>query len=533
MRRWNGWGESSITYPLPDVAKLYLEGKLGELVPYLDVPLEDVLSGLPDSRLNVSHSIITTDAKDRLLHARGQSLPDWVALRSGRIPVFPDGVAYPKNSEEVRNLLDYGLRTGTRLIVYGGGTSVVGHINPPIGDTPNISVDMRHINQLAAFDENSHLVTFGAGVQGPDLERALNDRGFTLGHFPQSFEFSTLGGWIATRSSGQQSYHYGRIEELFAGGQLETFDGIWDLPPFPASAAGPDLRHLVLGSEGRLGIVTSATMRIRPLPEYERFFGVFFRNWEMGVQAVRAIAQAVLPVSMLRISDAQETESTLALTGRSQLVDWASRGVSLLGYGPDRCLLISGITGSRKSSQRTLRDVGAIFRSHGGLTLGSGVGEMWRKNRFLAPYMRNTLWEMGVAVDTLETALPWSRVFSTAEAVKSTIANALEDIGERVLVFAHLSHVYRDGASIYVTYLFRRSADPEGTLGHWWEIKSAASQTIIENGGTISHQHGVGVDHAPYLEREKGSIGMKLIKSASQTLDPRGLLNPGKLIDSG
>jgi len=529
MKRWNGWGDERITYPLPESAARYLAAQLGAGTPIPDAAFEPVVAALPASRLP-RHPLMITDPADRLRHARGQSLPDWIALRSGQIGLFPDGVAYPASDEEVRTLITYARQTGTRLIPYGGGTSVVGHVNPLPGDTPVLTLDLSRLNRLIHLDETSHLATFQAGVCGPDLEAQLRARGYTLGHYPQSFEFSTLGGWIATRSSGQQSYHYGRIEHLFAGGHVETLGGAWELPSFPASAAGPDLRHLLLGSEGRLGVITQATVRIRPLPESEGFYAIFFRDWEAGVSAVRTIVQAGVPVSMLRLSDAQETVTTLALAGRDRLVAWADRGLRWLGYADERCLLIFGVTGDRQTTDRARHQVTAIARSYGGLPAGAMIGKMWRQSRFLTPYLRNTLWEQGYALDTLETALPWSRVMPAAAAIKAVIRSGLTELGERVLVFAHLSHVYPDGASLYVTCLFRRTADPNETLRRWQLLKSAASQSIVAHSGTISHQHGVGLDHTPYLAAEKGPVGMRVLESVRQTLDPAGLLNPGKLI---
>ena len=534
MKRWNGWGDTSIHFPLSDSAALFLENKIGTFTACPDAAWETVLAGVgaPSPDLS-SHPLVQTDPERRLLHARGHSLPDWIALRSGRVGIFPDGVALPISSEEIRALLNLARQTGTRLVPYGGGTSVVGHINPLPGDVPVITVDLSRLNQLHHLDETSHLATFGAGITGPDLESTLRARGYTLGHFPQSFEYSTLGGWIAARSSGQQSYHYGRIEDLFAGGHVETPIGPFDLPNFPASAAGPDLREIVLGSEGRLGIITHATVRVRPLPEAEDFYGVFFKDWESGVRAVRAAAQAELALSMMRFSDADETEANLALAGSSRLFDLAGRGLSWLGYASERCLLIFAVTGTRRDVTRTRRQAESLFRQHDGLPTGTLAGHAWRKNRFFTPYLRNTLWERGVAVDTLETAVPWSNVLPAAQAIKDAISNTIREMGERVLVIAHLSHVYRDGASIYVTYLFRRAEDPDELLERWQRMKTAASQAIIAHGGTISHQHGVGTDHAPYLEAEKGVLGLEALRTMSKTFDPQGLMNPGKLVGSG
>ncbi|MCD4801596.1 MAG: FAD-binding oxidoreductase, partial [Anaerolineales bacterium] len=350
------------------------------------------------------------------------------------------------------------------------------------------------------------------------------------GHYPQSFEYSTLGGWIASRSSGQQSYHYGRIEDQLAGGQIETPQGRLDLPVFPASAAGPDLREMVLGSEGRMGIITRAKIRIKPLPETEGFYGVFFPSWEQGSAAVRSITQNNIPVSMLRLSNPIETETTLVLSGKSW-IDLADRGLRLVGHGNERCLFIFGVTGSSAQTKLSRRAVVRICRSYKGLFVGSIVGKTWEKSRFHSPYLRNTLWEKGAAIDTLETALPWSQVKAASQAIPEAIVGAARQSGERVLVMTHLSHIYPDGASIYTTYLFRRTLDPDELLERWSAMKGAASREIQKYGGTISHQHGVGTDHKPYLPAEKGILGMEAIRTFIKTFDPEGMLNPGKLFD--
>ncbi len=530
MRRWNGWGDEATTYPLPVSAGRFLETKVGMGAQIPDVTFERALVGVPPSRLP-PYKHLSLDPADRLYHARGQSLPDWVALRHGRVEAFPDGVNYPSSDQDVRDLFVYAKRSGARLIPFGGGTSVVGHINPRPIDPPTVTVDLSRLNRLVDLDEISHLATFEAGVCGPDLERQLEERGYTLGHFPQSWELSTLGGWIATRSSGQQSYHYGRIEGLFAGGHLETPQGPLDLPPLPASAAGPDLRHLLLGSEGRYGVITRAIVRVQRVPEDEDFHAVFFHDWTSGINAVRKIAQAGIPVSMLRLSNAQETEVTLALSGKDQLVGLADRGLRLFKYAEDRALLIFGVTGDKALTRFARHEATAIARQHGGFAAGTTIGHLWRKSRFLSPYLRNTLWEHGYALDTVETALPWNKTESTALAIQTAIREALCSFNERVLVFAHLSHVYADGASIYTTYLWRRSADPDQTLAQWQAMKDAASQVTIASGGTISHQHGVGTDHKPYLAAEKGAIGLQMIEAVRSQIDPDRLLNPGKLIE--
>jgi len=527
MKRWNGWGNADTTYYVPESALVYLRGVLGELSTCPDATEEAILPSVPKSRL-LAHPLVAADPETRLRHARGQSLPDWVALRTGRIPAFPDGVAFPRSEEQVGGLLSYARQTGARVIPYGGGSSVVGHINPDKSENPVLTVDMGSLDKLIDLDETSCVATFEAGVTGPALEAQLGEHGYTLGHFPQSHEYSTLGGWIAARSSGQQSYFYGRIESLFAGGRVETPAGRLDLPHFPASAAGPDVREMVLGSEGRIGIITRAQVRVRPHPQVEEFHGVFFPTWEQGMEAVRSIAQQGVPVSMLRLSNPLETETTLILSGKSWIGP-ADKGLRLIGFGDRRCLLVFGVTGTAAHVRRARGETAAVCRKFGGLFVGTVVGHTWEKSRFLAPYLRNTLWEKGVAVDTLETALPWRNVPAAAVEISASIREAMEVLGEKVLVIAHLSHVYRDGASVYTTILFRRTQDPDLLLERWQAMKRAASLTIQRNGGTISHQHGVGEDHAPYLPAEKGSLGMQIIRNACATFDPDGMMNPGKL----
>jgi alkyldihydroxyacetonephosphate synthase len=531
IKRWNGWGDEKIHYPLPDSAALYLAGQVGAGARLEDVSLSQALAGVGTPRLP-QHSLVSTDPEERLRHARGQSLPDWIALRSGQIGVFPDGVAYPASDEEVRSLLEYARLAGVKIIPFGGGTSVVGHINPLPGDAPILTMDLSRLNRLLELDETSLLATFEAGVCGPALEKELNARGLTLGHFPQSFELSTLGGWIVTRSSGQQSYHYGRIETMFAGGHVETPSGAMDLPVFPASAAGPDLKQFILGSEGRLGVVTRAAVRVRPFPQIEAFYGVFFHDWEQGSAAVREIAQAGIGVSMLRLSNPLETSTTLALAGKDTLIKWAERGLRAAGFGDERSLLIFGVTGTRRQAMQARLESLEIIRAHGGLMTGSTIGKMWEKSRFYSPYLRNTLWKAGYALDTLETAVPWANVMATALEIQKVIQEGLANIDERVLVFAHLSHVYNDGASLYITYLYRRAKDPEETLRRWQALKGAASRVIVSHGGTISHQHGVGLDHAAYLAAEKGPLGMQALGTLIKRFDPEETLNPGKLLNA-
>lgn len=528
MKRWNGWGDDSVVYPLPEGALQFLVDRVGLAPRPVDARLHDVAARVPASRVPDATGLCT-QAEDRVRHARGQSLPDWVALRSGRIPAFPDAIARPCCADDVRGLIELATRTGAALIPYGGGTSVVGHINPP-ADPPSITVDTSHLDRLVALDDRSLLATFGAGISGPALEHQLHARGYTLGHYPQSWELSTLGGWIAARSSGQQSAWYGRIERLLAGAKVTTPAGELHLAPFPASAAGPDLRELLLGSEGRMGVITEATVRIARLPEQDVFHGVFLPDWQSAVEAVREIGQASVGCSMVRLSTPTETETMLALAGHARLRKLLEAYLSVRGARTGRCMLVMGFTGSRQATRLARATALAIVKRHGAVDAGTPLGAQWARSRFRSPLLRNTLWEAGYAIDTLETATTWSRVPTMVASIEAAIHGALAPVGERVHVFSHLSHVYPTGSSIYCTYLFRLAPDPDETLARWKAMKEAASRAIVAEGGTISHQHGVGVDHQPWLEAEKGRLGVDGIRASLRFWDPQGIMNPGKLV---
>lgn len=531
MRRWNGWGDDTISSHVSDQAVAYLAARVGAGAPPRDVTAGEALAGVPQPK-PLSHPLVRSAAAERLRHARGQSFPDWLALRSGRIPAYPDGVAYPITDADVTDLIRFAQAAGVRLIPYGGGTSVVGHINPLPGDAATLTVDMSRMNRLLRLDDASHLATFGAGIAGPDLEAQLRARGYTLGHFPQSFEYSTLGGWIATRSSGQESLGYGRIEDLFAGGRLICPAGELELPPFPASAAGPDLRQLVLGSEGRLGIITEATVRVSPLADHERLavHALFLPDWKSAQTAAQQIVQAGLPLSLMRLSTPVETETTLVLAGRERLIGALERLVALRGVGAGKCMLMLGFSGSEAVVKAARGAALDLAGQHGAVNVGRTFGSQWYKNRFRTPYLRNALWELGYGVDTVETATTWNAVSSMVEAIEDALHQALAPFDEQVHLFTHLSHFYSSGCSVYTTCLFRLADSPGESLARWQAMKEAASRAISGQRGTISHQHGVGTDHAAYLPAEKGELGMALLHDACQRLDPAGILNPGKLL---
>ena len=529
MKRWNGWGDENNHHPLKPEALAFLKQQIGVGQPLRDARLDAVIQTVPDSRLP-SHPLISHDKEQRVRHARGQSLPDWLAMRSGDFECFPDGVAFPETNDHVKQLLRFAVENQIEVIPYGGGSSVVGHINPQASTRPVLTISMQNFNRLLHLDKESNLATFGAGTPGPLVESQLKQHGYMLGHFPQSWELSTVGGWVASRSSGQQSLRYGRIENLFAGANVETTEGTLTIPTYPASSAGPDVREMILGSEGRLGIITEATLRVTPLPEQEDFYVVFFPDWENALHAVRELAQKRIGLSMMRLSNPKETYTQLKLAGSPLAIDMLERYLGILGAKSQKCMFTFGITGNKTSCKNTLTQAKHIIKQYDGVQTGTLLGKKWEENRFRSPYFRHSLWEQGYAVDTLETAVDWARVSTTLNAIENALNSSLNGSGEKVHVFTHLSHVYSQGSSIYTTYVFRCGSDYSETYDRWKKLKQAASKAIVDNQGTISHQHGVGTDHAAYLEAEKGPLGMQAIASLCKQLDPNGVMNPGKLI---
>jgi alkyldihydroxyacetonephosphate synthase len=529
MRRWNGWGDEADDTHVGATPRRFLEQALGPATGPRDATLAEVVASVPDSRLDPVDDLVDTDPELRVRRARGQSLPDLIALRSGRLGAVPDAVARPDSNGDVRRLIDHAKATGARLIPYGGGTSVVGGVTARPSADPLITVDLGGLNDVRALDERSGLVTVGAGITGPDLASHLGDRGLTIGHEPQSWELATVGGWVAARGSGLRSFGSGRIEQLYAGGTLEAPAGTLEMPPFPASAAGPDLRQLVLGSEGRLGILTDVILRTSPLPEVDRLEAYALPGWGAGHECVRAIAQARIGLSVLRLSTPTESRTLLAFADRPAQIRALTTYLRARRQPKDWALLLVGAAGSKRLAKAARAEAREIIRAHSGTSIPA-LAETWAKTRFRSPYLRNTLWTIGYGSDTLETATDWARVPTLLARLEAAVGSALAPIGEKVHVFTHLSHLYPSGSSLYLTYLFRLARDPDETLERWQAIKLAASTVIEAEGATITHHHGVGTDHAPYLVAEKGPLGMAALETIVRTFDPDGMMNPGVLL---
>ena len=530
MRSWNGWGEEGDDTTFEGSGRRFLEARIGPGTPPREATFAEVVATVAPSRLGDAPELhLTTDPESRVRRARGQSLPDLASLRYGRLDAVPDAVARPRDGEDVRHLIDHARVTNARLIPWGGGTSVVGGVSARPSADPLITVDLAGLSGVHRVDERSGLVTVGAGTTGPSLATLLAGHGLTVGHEPQSLELATVGGWVAARGAGLKSLGVGRIEALYAGGTLEAPAGTLVMAPHPGSAAGPDLRQLVLGSEGRLGFLTDVILRAGPHPEVERIEAWALPGWAEGVRAVLELVQARPGLSLLRLSTPAETATLLAFADKPRQTRALGAYVRARRKPSDWVLALVGVAGRRRIANAARGEAGSVLRAHGGVRLPA-LAEAWSRTRFRSPYLRNALWSAGYASDTLETATDWEHVPGLLARIEASLGAALAPWGERAHVFTHLSHLYPSGSSLYVTYIFRLAPDPDETMARWRALKGAASQAISADGATISHHHGVGVDHAPYLAAEKGPLGMAALRSIVRTFDPEGLMNPGVLL---
>ena len=535
--RWNGWGNIDSNKKVsPQGAKL-IKSHIGKTKKLKSVSLQDVLKTVPKSRLPdaiTNLDIVSIDNEDRLRHARGQSFPDWIAMHGGDFEVFPDGVAFPQSTNDVVTLLQLASEHDLIVIPFGGGTSVVGHINPPKDLRPVLTIAMGQMDKLIDLDTESQIATFGAGTQGPAVEAQLDEHGYRLGHYPQSWELSTLGGWIAARSSGQQSLGYGRIEQMFAGGTLVTPQGVLEIADIPASSAGPNLREMMMGTEGRAGIFTEVKMRVQPQPIEELFKVAFLPNWQAGKAVLRQAVQSDIRLSMLRLSNAIETDAHLHLgTSPSQFLA-ISTYLKARGLDSEKVMLTYGLSGDKAQNKLALSQFNKLLKQYGSVTgkITNIMGNVWAHGRFKFPYLRGTLWDKGIMVDTFETATNWSNIDEQMQQMQDAVKTSLAKDGEEVMAFTHISHVYKQGASLYTTYFFRAAKDHASTLARWQKIKKAASLSVANGKATISHQHGVGRDHAPYLAAEKGELGLQVTRDMLKSLDPEQRMNPGALLEN-
>ena len=529
--KWWGWGFEDRSVPLESRPTLFaflrqvLELPTGEL---LRVPDPESIR-LPAARFSepdlqefrkiVGEEGIAASDRDRLAHSVGRSYRDLVRLRLGPIPPPPDLVLFPEHDDEIRRLLEFCSEREVRVIPYGGGTSVVRGVEVVDASRPHVTLDLRRMHSVLALDEVSLLATAQAGTRGPLLEEELASHGLTTGHFPQSFEFSTLGGWIASRSTGAMSNRYGKIEDIVASVRLIAPSGVYDVASRPRHAMGPDLLGLAVGSEGALGVITQATIRVHRAPEARAFDSILFRDFHQGLEALRAMAQDEVPPHMTYLMDEDETRLLMTTHGS------AGRGATAAAGS----LMLMGYEGSR----RTVKDHLAVARKYcnAGSPYGPGPAEGWFQERYDAPYLRDSMIDHRILVDSAETATVWSNVERLYEAMKKALLAGIWATGVQALAGCHVSHVYTEGASLYFTFLARQKRGEE--LAQYDAVKSAVTRAILDHGGHLSHHHGVGVEHAKYLREAIGDDAWRLLRDLKRTLDPKGIMNPGKVYAVG
>ncbi|WP_240745197.1 MULTISPECIES: FAD-binding oxidoreductase [unclassified Microbacterium] len=517
--RWNGWGDPDKAKDLPLAVRTLLPLLLGRVrKPEPAVELAQVWvspSALDDEdlvafRAAVGPQHVDVTAEARIRHAGGRSTPDLLRRRQ-REQEVPDAVIRPASHDEVRACLDVAVRRGVAIIPFGGGTSVVGALDPERGDQHAVvSLDLRRLSGLIRLDEVSGEAVLAAGSTGPEAESLLAAHGFELGHYPQSFRYATIGGFAAARSSGQNSAGNGRFDTMVTGIRVATPTGDIDLGRSPGSAAGPDLIRVFLGSEGIFGVITEVRVRVHPVPRERVFESWSFPDFAAGAAGLRSVAQQGSGPTVIRLSDEAETAVSLAQVGK--IGKALAKGASVVTVYEGE-----GIAERRARTS-------ALLSAAGGTSAGEGAAEEWLRGRFDGPYLRDSLLDAGVFCETLETATTWSNLLELRAAVESALKEGFAEAGARSYVMCHVSHIYPTGASLYFTVLAGIRADP---LPVWGPIKSRVNDAIITTSGTISHHHAVGRDHAAWLEQEIGETGIRILRAIKRELDPAGILNPG------
>jgi alkyldihydroxyacetonephosphate synthase len=521
---------------LPRAARRHLTRELG-WTPRSTPPVPVSAIRLAPSRLPadartaltglLGEDAVADDRATRLAHAGGKSYLDLLRRRAGDASDAPDAVLTPASTEQTAALLSECSERGIVVVPFGGGTSVVGGLaGTDVDDRPVVAVDLARMSTVQDLDVPSSLVTVGPGMRGPALEEELAQEGLTLGHLPQSWEFATLGGYAATRSAGQSSTGVGRFDDLVAGLTLATPVGVLELGKPPASAAGPDLLGLALGSEGTLGVITELRLRVRPIPRTTSYEGWSFRSWAAGLAGLQRLARHDLLPDVVRLSDPDATRATLLQSaGAGSRVLRAGLRGRRHGQG---CLLVVGWEGLPTIVRARQRAATSVLRDSGAVRLGRRVGQAWVRQRFAAPYLRDRLLDAGLLVETLETAATWTALPGVYDAVRRALHDALTGPGRRPLVMCHLSHGYPTGASLYVTVLADR--DDDLPIQQWLAAKRAATDALLAAGGTLTHHHAVGVDHRPWLTEEVGALGVDVLRAVKQQLDPERICNPGVLL---
>ncbi|MCM3882967.1 FAD-binding oxidoreductase [Frankia sp. R82] len=550
--KWWGWGRESVSFSPADKPALapFIRTHIGldvtrppaQAPAFADLDVAEPI--LPDALRDalvaaVGAEHVHTETLERVVHAYGKSLRDLVRVRSGDLGRLPDAVVYPGGEDEVRAVLTAALAADAVVIPFGGGTNISGSLEAPRGETrPVLSVDLGRLDRVLDIDTDARLARIQAGALGPDLEEQLNALGWTLGHFPDSFSHSTLGGWIATRSSGMQSDKYGDIAEITRAVRVVTPAGVLATRAVPSQSTGPSVREMILGSEGRLGIITEATVQVHRVPEERTILGYFFPTWDAALVAMREIAESEAAPSVTRVADPGETRFSLATSKKGSAVTaLVSKGLKqylarVKHFDLERmCLSFIGFEGSpgHVSTQRKL--VGAIVKRHGGVCVGTGPGQLYDQKKFDTPYIRDFLLGQGALADVSETATSWSQLASLYTGVVARAHKAFDEIGVQGWIMAHLSHSYHSGACLYFTFAFASPVTLDA-LERYDTVKSALQQGFIDLGGTLSHHHAVGLEHAPWLADDISPAGVSFVSALFDGIDPGHNLNPGKIIPS-
>ena len=481
----------------------FTNAELGRLFPGLDVGVDD---------------------PERARHARGMSYADMLEWRSAGDPMSaPDAVVFPRTHDEVVEVLRTCASEGIAVVPVGGATSVTGAITAS-ADARSIVVSTRSLDRLLDVDAVSGIAHVESGITGPVLEPQLAQTGWTLGHFPQSWERASIGGYIAARSSGQASSGYGRIEDMLLGARVATPVGTWDVGGFPAASSGPDLRHLVLGSEGTLGVITSAHLRLRLRPTIRRYAAAMIPGpFACAVSVVRELTRSPMRPTVLRASDEPETAALITMSRRPGLLGAAVDAYLRMRGGVPGSLIILGWEGTDRDVVDAAREFArGVLRD--AIWLGAAPGRSWERGRFHGPYLRDDLMDEGYLVETFETVTSWSALASLHEAVRSV---AHEAVGPRSYVMAHISHTYDTGASLYFTVLAGGWSRPEESARRWREAKTRITDAIVAAGGAVSHHHGVGRDHRDWLPQQIGPLGIDVLRAVKRAVDPNDIMNPG------
>lgn len=528
---WWGWGAGQDVAPLSAEVHGLLSERFGGLLTAPPSAVQPSQVHLPEARpvpggmVSDLDALLDRSSSERLRHSVGMSYPDLIRLRSGELDHAPDAVAFPRSIEQVESLVTECARLDVALVPFGGGTSVVGGVRPERGrHEAVVTIDLAGLRDVEV-DTRSGIARMGPGLRGPDAEYELSRRGFTLGHFPQSFERASIGGFAATRSAGQASSGYGRFDDLVTSIEMASPTGTLRTIDTPHSAAGPSLRELVVGSEGALGVITSVGCKVKPAPDTERYEGWMAEDFAAGCEAVRHLAQSDSLPDVIRVSDRQETEVGLAMSSAAPGVKrFLERYLEFRGRG-NGSLVICGWQGDRDAVRRRRRRTRIGLRTQGAVSLGSAPGRSWEHSRYGGPYLRDHLIESGVMVETLETAHTWSRLGELYERVADALRS---NLGSSAIVMCHLSHAYEDGASLYFTFL--APVRPGDELETWARVKTAACDAIVATGGTITHHHAVGRDHSRWMHPEIGQVGLDALRAVKERIDPTGIMNPGALL---